>query len=192
MGRCQDAGDGDERHAGKNNCSSLGARKGRRSLNRVAGNAAGDNTEDRCHSIGEFWCQPRRMVLLPNVIVVSSFAELRRLPVDEIKGRSSCSTGLSIKNNCAGVWSRCVWAKYSLSWHRPIVWWVAWSSGCAGSLSGQRRLSTSAHRFDFVRRGRRQGSGSCQLPLRIRLLARLSKQGPVTIRLTLTPKLFLR
>ena len=32
---------------------SLGARKGRRSLNPVAGNAAGDNAEDRCHSIGK-------------------------------------------------------------------------------------------------------------------------------------------
>ena len=53
MGSCQDAGDGDERHAGKNDCSSLGTRKGRRSLNPVAGNAAGDNAEDRCHNIGK-------------------------------------------------------------------------------------------------------------------------------------------
>jgi carboxypeptidase Q len=62
MGSCQDAGDGHDRHARENNCSSLGTRQGRRGLNRVAGNVA-------------------------NVIVVSSFAELRRLPLDDVKGK---------------------------------------------------------------------------------------------------------
>src|SRR5262249_55150596 len=49
----------------------------------------------------------------------------------------------------------------SFAWRRPMVWRFAWSRSCAGSLSGRRRLSTSAHRADFVRRGSRQGSRSC-------------------------------
>ena len=86
MGSCRDARDGDERHAGKNNCPSLSTRKGRRSLNSVAWNAAGDNAEDRCHSIGKL-CANLGGWSYCNVIVVSSFAELKSLPVDEVKGK---------------------------------------------------------------------------------------------------------
>src|SRR5213082_1501585 len=86
MGRCQDAGDGDERHAGKNNCSSLGARKGRRSLNPVGGMPPETTQKIVVTALGNS-VPTSADGLTANVIVVGSFAELRSLPVYEIKGK---------------------------------------------------------------------------------------------------------
>src|SRR6266478_4541280 len=188
MGSCQDAGDGDERHVGKNDCSSLGTRKGRRSLNPVAGNAAGDNAEDRCHSIGKL-CATSEDGLTANVMVVGSFAELRSLPVGEIKGKIVLFNKPFDKELTA--------QGFGLDAYGQNLAYRGVGPSFGGSLGAAAVLVRSLGGGDFrlPHTGLTlYGEGVDKVPAAAitaedaDLLARLSKQGPVTMRLTLTPK----
>ena len=127
--------------------------------------------------------------LTANVIVVNSFAELRSLPVEEVKGKIVLFNKPFDKELTAQGFGLDAYAQNAA--YRGIGPSFAASLGAAAVLV--RSLGSADFRLPHTG-VTLYGEGVDKVPAAAittedaDLLARLSKQGPVTMRLTLTPK----